>query len=195
VEHEALVGVLELELLARGVGNPVDSVWADHWSATAHTPDLALLVIPEEVHTPTTSHPYADVDRPAVELCHERRGMGELVGRDLGIVREITLLRALVSFSEVVECPETEIEILGRTIPPGEGYSIVFLDPAGDARGSAGLDAPVVVADIGIELATDRRRTITFFTRAVGYCVETVLDEGLPRDLLPYVRRHTVAIV
>jgi hypothetical protein len=33
--------------------------------------------------------------------------------------------------------------------------------------------------DLGTEVATDRHRTITFFTRAVGHFVESVLDAGL----------------
>jgi hypothetical protein len=192
VNYEAVVGAKELELLARLVGKPLDSVSADHWSATIHTPALSLLIIPEEVPTPTASHSSADVDRPGVEVTHAG-GDGELVGRDLGTVHEITLLRALVTFSDVVEVPPTEIlKELGAVT--SRAYGVVFLDPSADTDVSSGNGAPVVVADIGIELATDRHRTITFFTRAVGHFVEVVLDAGLPRDLLPHIRRHRLSV-
>jgi hypothetical protein len=112
---------------------------------------------------------------------------GELVVSDCGVIEQVTLLRAQLTFSPVVEGPA--IDILGTTIPPGDEFHVIFLDPEVDALHRP-TGAPVVATDVAIELTTSRGRTITFFTRGVGHFIQVAVDAGLPPGM--HARRHSL---
>ena len=188
VTHQTVISEAELDLLRDLKGLTLDSVWSDGWSATLSVSGRLLFVVPEEVPTPSTSHPYADVDRPKFlpSDAANLSGANSPVGTQFGTISRITLFRAVVTFSPIASAPPTEI--LGITIPAGNEFGLYFLDSPNDA---VALDsqAPLVAADLAVEIATTAGRAVTFFTRGVGHFVEVALDARLPSELDDHLRR------
>lgn len=178
----------ERNLLRRLRGAPVESIRTDGWSCAIHLPQTIIQIIPEEVPTPTPSHPYADVNRPRVVLGeHEPPGDVKIVGRALGHVQSLAVLEVQLTFSSPIHAFPTEM--VGVTIPAGVMYGPVFLNGLAYSTVQADNPAALVELDIALEFGTDLGHMATFYTDAAGHFVNVALDTPLPGHIAGFVRR------
>jgi hypothetical protein len=171
----------ELNHLVSLIGQPLDGVAVDGWSAELRSGTVRLKVVPEEVATPDADHPTADVERPMIRLDDSPTSgeNGDVVAERLGLVRAVNVFSILVGFSPVVDCPAQEI-LPGLVLPPSRGYGCVYFAP--EKREQAEIevgDGSLVDLDRAFELVTDECTSLVVYT--TGFFVRVSL-QGAPVD-------------
>src|SRR2546421_452586 len=71
--YEVVLSQPETDALATLVGQQLDYLATDWWSAEIQTPHTIIAVEPEEVSTPDEEHTDGEVERPRVQLVTERK--------------------------------------------------------------------------------------------------------------------------
>jgi hypothetical protein len=189
VNYDVRLPEHERDLLRSLRGASLESVRTDGWSAFVGVPKRTIQILPEEVPTPSTAHPHADVNPPrVVSVGAEAQGSAEVIGRFLGRVQTINVLGVHLVFSSPNHAPATEI--LGVPLPEGVSYGPIFLEKSARVAQQAEGPAALVGLDIAIELLTDQGHTATLLTEAVGHFVHVVLDGGLPLHIAGFVHRQ-----
>lgn len=177
----------EAVLLNGAIGKRLDLVTCWHPVVVyLHIDGLKLRIEPEEISTPTRQHEYSDVTRPCVKEGFGNGNEDELktVAKDLGVICEVSVLTTLVSSTPSE--PVGPIKITeDYSLPAGTAYGAVLTHPAVEAS----LDVEYVESDIGIRFKTNRDRSITIFTDAVGYWVYANVDGEyfgyIPKETFP----------
>jgi hypothetical protein len=119
------------------------------WETHLVTSVCELTFIPEEVPTPTSDHPSADVSRLAIQRAPRPEPLpaDRIFAREAGRITAVSLLRAAVGFTptEIVPVPS------GRgPMESGVGYGYRFARPDSPAE-----PGPWFIADLGVVLRTE----------------------------------------
>ena len=179
--YSVKLSIEELAALGALIGQPIDQVTTNGWSAELHSGELRQAVIPAEVSTPDSDHPHGVVERPMLSLDGQSlvAGSSSVLAKNLGTLRAINAISTLVAFTPVVDCPAVEI-LPGVVLPPSRGYGMKFFAPneLAQAQRIVGCEA-LVDLDIAFELVCDLAPSVVIYTR--GYFVH-VSVLGLPTD-------------
>lgn len=181
MQYVVKLSVDELAALAALIGQPIDQVAANGWSAELRSGALLQPVIPVEVPTPDAEHPYGVVSRPLLMRDGQSQlaDSGSVLAEDLGVVRAINVISTLVVFTPIVDCPAEEI-LPGVMLPPSRGYGLKYFSPGQREQAERAIRVGTLVdLDIAFELVCERRTSVVTYTR--GYFIQVSLL-GLPES-------------
>ena len=180
MRYRVTLAASERKQFADLIGQRLDYVRTDGWSALLRFGDTSLQATPEEAATPDAAHPYGDVHRPSIQVVQGRNPMdsGQPVIENAGFVHAVNIISILISFSPVVDYAEEEIRP-GVALPASKGYGWIYYPPAlvAEAEMEAGAGNALVELDIAFELVTEFYPSIVFYTAGYFLCVST---DGLP---------------
>jgi hypothetical protein len=149
------------------------------WSAQLHAPNSLIKIIPEEVSAHDEDHWNGLVDRPKIIMgtTPDPKPEGSRI-EPLGIVRDVSVITTLVTFTPTLPLPPLEI-VPGITIPESEGYGWLYQDPAQlEAIQALQPEAEaLIMLDIAVEVTTTTHPSVAFYTS--GYTIGIGLN-GLP---------------
>jgi hypothetical protein len=151
---------------------------------------LLIDFTPEEVATPETEKPYADVTRPCVTN-DQSQLRPDVTWRtlysNLGRITRIALLQTVLTFTPLL--PSTSPNVTTVLYGSGEGWSAILHHPE-QARlnNHTGLHEHAIVAlDIGIALFLHTGQVLTISTDGTSFFVEAELQAAIAERLQPFV--------
>lgn len=177
--YNAQISEDEKICLRKLIGETVDKISTDGWSAAINTQSHAYWFLPEEIATPDVLHEVADVVRPKVEDKKYDTENEKVLATKLGKVMSINLISTFTTYSLPVKAEATKV--LGVTIPEGVKMSIVFSRPEESLleRFAGPDDLALTKLDLAIEIITTLSRRILFYTNGVGYFVYAGVDREI----------------
>lgn len=172
-----LISPTEAQLLAALIECPLDAVVYDGWAVYLRSGDLRLQFYPEEIHTPTSEHTHACINRPAIGYLHGELpppARTEWAVHTLGAVANVLLLHTIVSWS-----PRREVGpavFPNAELPAGIEYGPIFARPGAAARRDSGS----FPSDLGVLLETVEGHRRLIYTEAAGHFVLMALTGAAP---------------
>ena len=184
--YRARISPEELALLARLQGSTLRAVQTGPMEVRLLLDFGTLEFNSEEIPTPDREHDTADVDLLRVHevLTPAIKGdFDEQVWEGETEVRQIDVLRIILSFSPVIKMPPENL--LGVTIPESLGYGCVYHRPNLDSAElkyieTADGERAFVDLDAGIEVTTSRNMAFVLYTW--GDFVQVSISPEVPRE-------------
>jgi hypothetical protein len=182
MRYSALISTNELTLLEEIEQRPIRLVNSDGWSVYVETDAWGLVFVPDEVSTPDSAHPSADVVRVKIKKAShgDQDHALERLARDLGGVQTVLIATTAIYFSGPRRCPS--ITVGSATFPEGIGYELLYLQPSdpGCVEIGESADMALAIVDVGVILETCNER-ITIATDGCGFFMHAALGEALQK--------------
>jgi hypothetical protein len=178
MHRSALLPTSQAQILATLSGHELREVGTDGWSVWAVVGDQRIHFVPREVRY-EEDDPILDVDRIELEIATEEAPKNPALGKDLGRIERVFLVRTLTAYLPPEHHPAREATFGGKTvkIPAGEGYRAVNVAPSGLkpllARAANLRELHFMPVDIGVVIATAGHRVLV---NTCGYFVEASVD-------------------
>lgn len=178
MHRTALLPTAQTQLLATLPGQELDELTTDGWSVFIVVGGRRIHFIPKEVHY-EQDDPIRDVDRIDVAIASEQAPTITPIGRDLGSIERVCLVRTLTAYLPPEDVPAHDITVDGRTVkvPAGQGHRTVSVAPSGlNALLAGATDVRLLhfmPVDIGVVIVTAHHRVLV---NTCGYFVEASVD-------------------
>src|SRR5207253_5816086 len=132
MHRSALLATAQAQILATLPGQKLDEVTTDGWSVFIVVGDKQIHFIPREVHY-EEADPIRDVDQIDLEIANEQGPTTSSIGRTLGRIERVCLVRTLTAYLPPEAIPAHDIMVDGRVVkvPAGKGHRRVNVAPSG----------------------------------------------------------------